>query len=89
MIAAAKTTMNVRAGQELIAHYNLKFHEGQPWYQEMWRTMVDLDTPEGPFGHREHKKDEGKHIDPMLIDSQIYKEFYNYALTELKLDPFT
>ena len=89
LIAAAKSVNEIKAGKEILGYYNLKFHEGQPWYQEMWRTLVDMDTPEGPFGHREHKKIQGQAINPMLTDSQLYKEFYNYAIAELKLDPIT
>ena len=89
LIAAAKAIREVKAGSEFICHYNFKFHEGQPWYQEMWRTKVDQDTPEGPFGHREHKKIPGQPISPMLTDSQFYKEFYNHALNVLNLEPLT
>ena len=89
LIAAAKAIREVKAGSEFICHYNFKFHEGQPWYQEMWRTKVDQDTPEGPFGHREHKKIPGQPISPMLTDSQFYKEFYDHALNVLNLEPLT
>ena len=40
------------SGQEILCHYDLQFHEAHPWYQEMWRTEVEYDTPEGPYGHR-------------------------------------
>ena len=89
LIAAAKTKVNVQAGQELVCHYNMHFHVGQPWYQEKWRTEVDEDTPEGPFGHRESKKESGLKIQPMLTDVDLYKEFYAYATTTLKLDNMT
>ena len=55
----------------------------------MWRTEVEQDTPEGPFGHREHKKPEGLPMPPLLTDSALYKEFFHFATTELKLQPFT
>ena len=40
------------SGEEILSHYDLEFHEAHPWYQEMWRTELEYDTPEGPYGHR-------------------------------------
>lgn len=89
MIAAAKSFYEIKRGEEILCNYNLQFHEADPWYQEMWRIEVDLDTPEGPYGHREHKKPEGQPIQPMLVDSDLYKEFTKFAISELKLSPLT
>ena len=89
LIAAAKSVTEIKAGQEILGHYKLKFHEGPPYYQEIWRTEVEHDTPEGPFGHREHKKPEGLPMPALLTDSALYKKFFHYATTELKLQPFT
>ena len=55
----------------------------------MWRTKVEWDTPEGPYGHREKRKESGLPIQPMLVDSHTYKDFLRHVQTELKLDPFT
>ena len=58
-------------------------------YQELFRTVVDEDNAEGPYGHREHRKPEGLDILPMLTDSELYKEFYAYAVNDLQLSPLT
>ena len=89
ILAAAKANRDIEAGEEIICHYNLQFHEAHPWYQEMWRTKVEWDTPEGPYGHREKRKESGLPIQPMLVDSHTYKDFLRHVQTELKLDPFT
>ena len=89
LIGAAKSVSEIKAGQEILGRYNLKFNESPPYYQEMWRTEVEGDTPEGPFGHREHKKPEGLPMPALLTDSALYKEFFHFATTELKLQPFT
>lgn len=89
LIAAAKTIRKVYQNQEFLCDYDLDFHEGQPWYQESFRTDVEADTPEGPFGHREAKKETGLPIQPMLTDPELYKAFLQHATLTLKLDPFT
>ena len=89
LIAAAKSIVDIHAGEEILGVYNLKFHEGLPYYQEMWRTEVEKDTPEGPFGHREHKKPEGLPMPALLTDSAVYKDFFQYAVSELNLQPIT
>ena len=89
LIAAAKSSRTIAAGQECLCHYNLGFSEGQPWYQELWRTQVDQDTPEGPYGHREPRKPLGQPIQAMLTDTALYKSFLSYATTELNLNTVT
>ena len=89
LIAAAKSSRIIAAGQECLCHYNLGFSEGQPWYQELWRTQVDQDTPEGPYGHREPRKPLGQLIQAMLTDTALYKSFLSYATTELNLNTVT
>lgn len=89
LIAAARTIRDVQENEEFLCAYNLEFHEGQPWYQELFRTNVEQDTPEGPYGHREAKKETGQPIQPMLTDTELYKAFFQHATLTLKLDPFT
>ena len=89
LIAAIKSNRDISAGEEIICHYNLEFHEAQAWYQESYRTDIEYDTPEGPYGHRESRKKSGQPIQPMLVDSEVYKSFLRYAEMELKLDALT
>jgi len=89
LLAAVKSLRNIKAGQEILCHYDLQFHEAHPWYQEMWRTEVEYDTPEGPYGHREHRKIPGQTIQPMLVDSDLWKDFLKHVDSVLRLDPHT
>ena len=50
---------------------------------------IDDDWLDGPWGDRGKRKRNGEEILPLLTDSQLYKEFYQYASNVLKLDPIS
>jgi hypothetical protein len=89
LIPAARTTEAVSKDTELLCLYELKYHEGMPWYQELWRTELDNDFVYGPLGHREAKRNRSEPIAPMITNSDLYKDFYKHAIEVLKLDPRT
>ncbi len=77
------------AGKELLCLYELDYHEGAPWFQELWRKDIDDDSVYGPVGHRGPKKNASEPIEPMLDNATLVRDFYKYAVEELKLEPFT
>ena len=89
LIPAARSISTIPEGEEIFCSYELKYDEGDPWYQELWRVEKDEDTIWGPFGHRGHKHNLSEPIMPMLANDSLYKEFYAHAVEVLKLEPTT
>ena len=47
---------------------------------------IDEDWIDGPWGNRGIRRIKGEDIFPMITDSQLYKEFHQYAINVLKLE---
>ncbi|TRY70278.1 hypothetical protein TCAL_11546 [Tigriopus californicus] len=88
-IPAVRTTEKVEPDQELLCLYEIQYHEGAPWFQELWRQELDYDIPIGPFGHRGNKSSPGEPMPVMLSNGTFFQEFYQHAIEVLKLDPQT
>lgn len=88
-IPAVRTTERVEKDQELLCLYEIQYHEGAPWFQELWRQELDYDIPIGPFGHRGSKKTAEEPIPVMLTNGTLFQEFYQHAIEVLKLEPHT
>lgn len=89
LIPAARTTEKVDKDRELLCLYEIKYHEGAPWFQELWRRQLDLDFVYGPFGHRGARRNASEAIAPMLTDAKLYGEFERHAAEVLGLEPVT
>lgn len=89
LIPAARTTEPILKDTELVCLYEMKYDEGAPWYQELWRQEIDSDFIYGPFGHRGTKKNQSEPIQPWLDNGTIYNDFYKHAVEVLKLEPVT
>ena len=64
-------------------------HQGRTVENKFVFSDVDEDWRDGPWGSRGTKKKLGKEILPLLTDSNLYKEFYNYAVNVLLLENTT
>ena len=51
--------------------------------------VIDEDWLDGPWGTRGKRKSSGEELFPLVTDSQLYKEFYKYAVDVLKIDNFS
>ena len=86
IIPAVRTVVEVDKDSELLCLYEHKFHEGAPWYQDLWKLELDLDRDDVALGTRsEGRTPKGQPIQPMIRDSELYKKFIKYAVDELKL----
>jgi len=90
LIPAARVTERLAEGQELLCLYEYNYHEGAPWYQELWRSQIDADFVHGPFGQRGRgRRQSGEPISAMLAEGDLYKQFAEHAVKSLGLKPLT
>ena len=88
LIPAARSTDNIKEGEEIVCMYEWSYEEAAPWYQELWRKEIDFDHIYGPFGHRGEKHKEGEEpISAWLSNGTLYNEFYKHATEVLHLKP--